>query len=483
MNSSQYFKTDQDWNCLHPATGQFYGHMGAEGWSVAPENGIFPPPMDNIHGLNHAFQHSMNPIFESAQTYPPIPGLSQGRFPQFPPCGGPYPVPEINASYTHSNHYNGGITNEVDGRLRDHTIGTRRGSIKRRRHSSSVSLEQGSKNSTYAAGSSSNTASDNINNSSGSSGLPSHMGTSLSFIGEDYSRNMRIRSRLDLEANSSRNYSSTHSSGPYYSTSYLPHHPVSLDAGAISHRQSHMSQSSANQNGLMNHETIRYNFGGNLPDNGRYLPESIFGRNHTAAAATHLHGFPAPDGRGRQKQQARKLVNGFYQILVSQRYPRPPSTRGWHGNHREGRPRIAIERFQLLSNARHPHDRLESEGDMVLERSYSYGSRDLFDQYRDIRLDVDSMSYEEVLALGDRIGNVNTGLSEDVIVTCLAVRPISSVNQEELSCVICLEEYNNMAEVGTMKKCGHSYHVDCIRKWLSWKNACPICKAPAADDK
>lgn len=44
------------------------------------------------------------------------------------------------------------------------------------------------------------------------------------------------------------------------------------------------------------------------------------------------------------------------------------------------------------------------------------------------------------------------------------------------------EEYGNGEEVGILKKCGHKYHVSCIRKWLLVKNACPICKASALAD-
>lgn len=44
------------------------------------------------------------------------------------------------------------------------------------------------------------------------------------------------------------------------------------------------------------------------------------------------------------------------------------------------------------------------------------------------------------------------------------------------------EEYKSKEEVGRMKNCGHEYHVGCIRKWLSMKNSCPICKAPALAD-
>ena len=44
------------------------------------------------------------------------------------------------------------------------------------------------------------------------------------------------------------------------------------------------------------------------------------------------------------------------------------------------------------------------------------------------------------------------------------------------------EEYANEEEIGTLKKCGHNYHVNCIREWLLMKNACPVCKVPALTD-
>ncbi|WVZ87008.1 hypothetical protein U9M48_033711 [Paspalum notatum var. saurae] len=41
------------------------------------------------------------------------------------------------------------------------------------------------------------------------------------------------------------------------------------------------------------------------------------------------------------------------------------------------------------------------------------------DRHRGMRMDIDGMSYEELLALGERIGTVNTGLSDDAQSKCL----------------------------------------------------------------
>ncbi|KAM3358039.1 hypothetical protein P3S68_020970 [Capsicum galapagoense] len=46
-------------------------------------------------------------------------------------------------------------------------------------------------------------------------------------------------------------------------------------------------------------------------------------------------------------------------------------------------------------------------------------SRSMFDQHRDMRLEIDDMGYEELLALGERIGYVNIVLSEELILKCM----------------------------------------------------------------
>ncbi|XAR56506.1 hypothetical protein NMG60_11037024 [Bertholletia excelsa] len=124
----------------------------------------------------------------------------------------------------------------------------------------------------------------------------------------------------------------------------------------------------------------------------------------------------------------------------------------------------------------------------MLEVSGYYEIGDPVDRHRDMRLDIDNMSYEELLALGERIGNVASGLSEETILTHLKTRiyissstPVNTkeapcVDQESEFCVICQTDYENQEKIGTLD-CGHAYHVDCVKKWLLEKNTCPICKS------
>ncbi|KAL5202313.1 hypothetical protein ABZP36_013265 [Zizania latifolia] len=110
----------------------------------------------------------------------------------------------------------------------------------------------------------------------------------------------------------------------------------------------------------------------------------------------------------------------------------------------------------------------------------------LVDEHRDMRLDVDSMTYEELVALEEQIGNVNPGFTESYIqenlkssfyvpgLACMS----DQFSVENDACIICQEEYEAKELIGTLG-CGHKYHALCIKQWLLVKNLCPICKTTA----
>ncbi|XP_020401533.2 probable E3 ubiquitin-protein ligase HIP1 [Zea mays] len=114
--------------------------------------------------------------------------------------------------------------------------------------------------------------------------------------------------------------------------------------------------------------------------------------------------------------------------------------------------------------------------------SIFYGGVDIHDRHRDMRLDIDNMSYEELLALEERIGNVGTGLSEEAVIRLLKQRKFSSwtlkASLDPEPCCICQEEYADGDDLGKLD-CGHDFHAGCIKQWLVVKNVCPICKSTA----
>ncbi|RAL54512.1 hypothetical protein DM860_001640 [Cuscuta australis] len=71
------------------------------------------------------------------------------------------------------------------------------------------------------------------------------------------------------------------------------------------------------------------------------------------------------------------------------------------------------------------------------------------------------------------------GEAEDVS-QCFETRthwgPVEDDGEEAEVCSICLLEYQDEETVATLQ-CGHEYHPDCIKQWLSKKKACPFCRA------
>ncbi|KAI3443323.1 uncharacterized protein J3R85_000256 [Psidium guajava] len=126
---------------------------------------------------------------------------------------------------------------------------------------------------------------------------------------------------------------------------------------------------------------------------------------------------------------------------------------------------------------------------MMLHTSLVMGGRlDALDRYRGWRLDIDNMTYEQLLELGDRIGYVSTGLKGDQIAHCIRKIKLTNLNdlvrhfaaKADRKCSICQEEFEEGNELGKLN-CGHGYHMECIKQWLGQKNTCPVCKSEAVD--
>ncbi|GLT70112.1 hypothetical protein SLA2020_422100 [Shorea laevis] len=457
---------------------------------------------------NHRVGGSHAHAFHSGQSY--------DSYSHFSSAGSMQATPENDASHSHSNHYNGPIVREVEGGLLDSVVNSGRGPVKRK----GSAFESGSTSRCYDAGSSSNSleihsekrVSDCDGYPSGFPGLPHHRGGNQSIGGEAPIRNVRRRCRIDLEPNPTRTYLSSYSSHFNSATTHQSSDSGRMDVTyfngvANAYNQNYVGISppvhgrftSPGNVGLRN-EMNQYFAGGSTAQIGGFNNYPILGRVPVSSAqyGHNVHAQVMREGHSNFSQaaatsdtsrtssshvsQETALMENHQQFpseTYSSRFSRPLSARGWRNHRSDARTRL--ERFQSFSTVNRRH-RMRSEALLMGDGSNIYGSRNLFDQYRDMRLDIDNMSYEELLALGERIGNVSTGLSENVMSECLKVSTYSSDKKEEdATCSICLEEYKNDEENGTLK-CGHNYHVVCIKRWLSMKNACPICKAPAIAD-
>lgn len=129
---------------------------------------------------------------------------------------------------------------------------------------------------------------------------------------------------------------------------------------------------------------------------------------------------------------------------------------------------------------------LPYENAAFMDLSRFYEARHAIDEHIDMGLDIDSMTYEELVALEEQIGYVSTGLTESYIQENLklnlhvpgAASMSDQSRVENDACIICQEEYEAREVVGTLD-CRHKYHAACIKQWLMVKNLCPICKTTA----
>jgi hypothetical protein len=86
----------------------------------------------------------------------------------------------------------------------------------------------------------------------------------------------------------------------------------------------------------------------------------------------------------------------------------------------------------------------------------------------------DTMSYEELIELGERIGHVSRGLESNIIDKIPVVEFKKSKEYND-NCAICFEQYMNKEKLKKLN-CNHLFHTNCITIWLGKEKKCPLCK-------
>ena len=91
-------------------------------------------------------------------------------------------------------------------------------------------------------------------------------------------------------------------------------------------------------------------------------------------------------------------------------------------------------------------------------------------------LRISNMSYEELLNLENKIGNVNKGLNQQEINKLGEEIYNSFLNMTDstTNCIICLSDFINGDKIRYLK-CSHFFHKDCIDNWLKLQKKCPTC--------
>ncbi|XP_020592630.1 uncharacterized protein LOC110033102 [Phalaenopsis equestris] len=160
-----------------------------------------------------------------------------------------------------------------------------------------------------------------------------------------------------------------------------------------------------------------------------------------------------------------------------------PNARSWNNTEEIIEPPMILEWIEHNQERTYEH-MLQSESNVSL------GRLNFHDQYREMRMDIDNMSYEELLELAEKMGSVSTGLTDEALTKCLkrsnfkkphSLFGITDYVEDGNRCGICLEECVDGEDIGALS-CEHWYHLVCIQQWLKQKNWCPICKSHACAD-
>ncbi|WVZ72379.1 hypothetical protein U9M48_020848 [Paspalum notatum var. saurae] len=224
--------------------------------------------------------------------------------------------------------------------------------------------------------------------------------------------------------------------------------------------------------------------------NGGYAPRTL----HSGIVPIYPHPVPTASSGSRTMPRDSAILSyppatsaaTSTSMRISQALPARTAASSRHARHvsvghaNNGRNRRARSSYYAF----HPL-MIEAE---VMDQLVFYESRAAAaDPHRDMRLDIDNMSYEDLLALEEFMGNVNTGLADEKISKC--VREVVCCSSDQMqndeddqgdgSCIVCLEDYKDKDALGILK-CNHDFHAECIKKWLQTKNSCPVCKAAAA---
>ncbi|KAJ6954305.1 hypothetical protein NC652_005904 [Populus alba x Populus x berolinensis] len=114
----------------------------------------------------------------------------------------------------------------------------------------------------------------------------------------------------------------------------------------------------------------------------------------------------------------------------------------------------------------------ESEMEFLQEGQDSNSDEDMEED----EVDPDELSYEDLMALGEFIGQEKRGLSRNEIYRCLRPCKYASLASKTGTdrCVICQMEYEEDESLVALS-CDHPYHPECIASWLQIKKICPIC--------
>ena len=130
------------------------------------------------------------------------------------------------------------------------------------------------------------------------------------------------------------------------------------------------------------------------------------------------------------------------------------------------------EQFAARLQAQELHHRLyyDSSGQPVEFPENSAPQEEEKDEF------FEDFTYEDLSTLGDSVGTVKVGLSQETLGRMRTVKYSSTSGEvAEEKCTICQVEFEEGEDV-LLLPCKHVFHGECIAPWLAENKCCPVCK-------
>ncbi|WOL11675.1 hypothetical protein Cni_G20439 [Canna indica] len=264
---------------------------------------------------------------------------------------------------------------------------------------------------------------------------------------------------------------------------YAPFHAASLVSSIIAGSMSNNRQMEVHYINTGFPYTVTESFmdlfeGLTYPQSVANLPEAFQDQGNTYWSTIHTslykYGFSSPASSSYYSFSHAYEVNGFTSQLDASRCT-------WDDP-------AHLDIFDLPQHALNGNGDTETRTPSVEECTQVHHNANDSQVYWQDNIDPDSMTYEELLDLGETVGTQSRGLSQERIsslpVSKYKYSFFSRKKSQEERCVICQMNYKKGDRQMTLP-CKHAYHDGCVTRWLSINKACPVCfvDVPAEEPK